>query len=75
MIGNLPFETFSGFVDISDEAEDKNVYYMLYKSKRNPKTDPILIWLNGGPGCSSFVGLFLAMGPYIIEESDSHPTY
>ena len=28
VIGELPDETFSGFIDISDESEDKNVYYM-----------------------------------------------
>ena len=36
-IGDLPFETFSGFLDTSDDSEEKNVYYMFQKSKRNPK--------------------------------------
>jgi carboxypeptidase C (cathepsin A) len=32
------------------------------ESQSNPSNDPLLAWLNGGPGCSTFVAFFYANG-------------
>lgn len=34
------------------------LYFWFFESQGNPETDPIVLWLNGGPGSSSFLGLF-----------------
>ncbi|KAJ8751463.1 hypothetical protein K2173_016677 [Erythroxylum novogranatense] len=41
------------------------MFYFFFES-RNSKDDPVVIWLTGGPGCSSELALFYENGPYQI---------
>ncbi|HWB72166.1 MAG TPA: hypothetical protein VG452_08100 [Egibacteraceae bacterium] len=43
------------------------IYFWFFESQGHPATDPLVIWLNGGPGSSSFLGLFAENGPYKIN--------
>ncbi|KAJ7958276.1 Serine carboxypeptidase [Quillaja saponaria] len=49
--GHLPFELETGYVGVGD-SEDVQPFYYFIKSQRNPKNDPLMLWLTGGPGCS-----------------------
>lgn len=58
---------FSGFVEV-DEASGTNLFYYLVESQRDPSSDPLVWWMNGGPGASSLIGLFAETGPLILNE-------
>ncbi|KAK7340375.1 hypothetical protein VNO77_21077 [Canavalia gladiata] len=71
---NAPFPSkhYSGYISIDGNAENgKNLFYYLVSSERDPVKDPVVLWLNGGPGCSSFDGFVYEHGPFNFEAAKS----
>jgi hypothetical protein len=42
------------------------MFYFFFESRDNNKNAPVVIWLTGGPGCSSEIALFYENGPFTI---------
>nr|POE56322.1 putative serine carboxypeptidase [Quercus suber] len=49
-------ESYAGLLPISDEPDASELYFWFFPSAHELAGDEIMIWLNGGPGCSSLEG-------------------
>ena len=63
------FDIYSGYLAIPN-SKGKSLHYIFIESQNSPSTDPLLLWLNGGPGCSSLEGLFYENGPFIFTDTN-----
>ena len=59
------FKHYSGYLEGN---ENKQLHYWFFESSNNPSKDPVVLWLNGGPGCSSMMGLLTENGPFWVND-------
>lgn len=63
----LSSDWFSGYLNVSPT---KSLHYVFVASLDDPKNDPVVVWFNGGPGCSSLLALFQEHGPFVIDDGE-----
>ncbi|KAI0698881.1 Alpha/Beta hydrolase protein [Cytidiella melzeri] len=56
---------YTGYLDVDSGA--KHLFFYFFESRRNPAKDDVMMWINGGPGCSSSTGLLMELGPCNID--------
>ena len=56
---------YSGYLDVSDV---KKFHYMFNYAHEDYENKPLVLWLNGGPGCSSLDGWANEHGPMQLDE-------
>ncbi|XP_052172374.1 serine carboxypeptidase-like 45 [Diospyros lotus] len=60
----VSFRQFSGYITV-DDKQDRALFYYFVEAEANPASKPLVLWLNGGPGCSSIgAGAFCEHGPF-----------
>nr|KAJ0208285.1 hypothetical protein LSAT_V11C500251640 [Lactuca sativa] len=72
MVDILTLKTKCGLSYIGvGESDDVQLFYYFIESEGNPKNDPLMLWLTGGPGCSALSGLLYEIGPFTINYANS----
>ncbi|KYQ91504.1 peptidase S10 family protein [Tieghemostelium lacteum] len=62
---------YSGYLSFESEQDQKNHFFWFVESQNDPSTDPLVLWLNGGPGCSSSLGYLTEHGPFLVYKDSS----
>ena len=66
---NVDFNQYAGYVTVNQQA-GRALFYWLVEApaSRDPNSRPLVLWLNGGPGCSSVAyGAAEEIGPFRIR--------
>ncbi|KAK7258207.1 hypothetical protein RIF29_32730 [Crotalaria pallida] len=63
----VKFSQYGGYVTI-DKVAGSAFYYYFVEAERSKESLPLLLWLNGGPGCSSLAyGAMQELGPFRVK--------
>jgi len=66
--GPINFDQYAGYITV-DQSHGRALFYWFVESQNDPSSDPVVLWLNGGPGCSSLDGFFYEHGPFHFDRS------
>ena len=59
---------YSGYLETKEPENELFYIYMPSQTgSEDENNQPLLLWLNGGPGCSSFIGMLTEIGPIVTK--------
>ncbi|XP_047337838.1 serine carboxypeptidase II-2-like [Impatiens glandulifera] len=63
----VSFEQYAGYVKV-DQLKGRHLFYYFAEAVHFPTQKPLVLWLNGGPGCSSLgYGAMQELGPFGVN--------
>ncbi|RDD38003.1 Lysosomal protective protein [Trichoplax sp. H2] len=66
------FKHYSGYLK---GLKTNQLHYWFAEATKNPSQAPLILWLNGGPGCSSLDGFLTEHGPFGVHLDSTHLYY
>ncbi|GER52353.1 serine carboxypeptidase-like protein [Striga asiatica] len=65
----VSFSQYSGYVTV-DQKAGRALFYYFVEAAENPTNKPLVLWLQGGPGCSSMgYGAMSELGPFRVNSN------
>ncbi|CAG2176740.1 unnamed protein product, partial [Oppiella nova] len=61
----INFKQYSGYLDAS---KGRHYFYWFFEATKDPENAPVVLWLTGGPGCSSLFASLTENGPFYINK-------
>ncbi|TMW66298.1 hypothetical protein Poli38472_004063 [Pythium oligandrum] len=56
----------AGYIKLPNKKDD-HYFYWYFESRSQPSKDPLVLWLTGGPGCSSMMAMLTENGPCHVQ--------
>ncbi|KAI6669445.1 hypothetical protein NL676_004330 [Syzygium grande] len=67
----VKFRQYAGYVTVN-ETHGRALFYWFFEATEKPQDKPLLLWLNGGPGCSSIgYGQSEELGPFFPQKDQA----
>eukprot|EP00877_Chromochloris_zofingiensis_P010037 jgi/Chrzof1/5287/Cz15g20230.t1 len=63
-----PPRRIAGYFKLN-RTHDAHMFYFFYESRSKGAMDPVVLWMTGGPGCSSEIAIFYENGPYTLNHN------
>ncbi|XP_022725819.1 serine carboxypeptidase-like 35 isoform X1 [Durio zibethinus] len=80
-VTNLPgqpavnFRHYAGYVKLQPQ-DQKALFYWFFEAQSGVARKPLVLWLNGGPGCSSVAyGAAQELGPFLVRSNGTELTF
>ncbi|KFA66402.1 hypothetical protein S40285_01281 [Stachybotrys chlorohalonatus IBT 40285] len=68
--GVPPVKMHAGHIEVTPE-HNGNLFFWHFQNRRIVDRQRTVVWLNGGPGCSSEDGALMEIGPYRVKDDNT----